>query len=842
MPQPQQHVILRILKRVLQGSLIIVSLYSFAVLGIAVWTFEVKLHRWPVFVYAAPMTVKVGDEIGRMRLFSYLTRMGYSASGDAVPEPGQWHLSGSEISIFLKHCPLRAEGIVSGPITLSIDWNRVRSIRLMRSLEEVNQVTLEPELIHIVQPPGCDPQLCRPVPLEEIPPLLVDAVVLTEDEHFFTHSGIDLRSIVRAIVANVKARRYVQGASTISQQLIRMTVLSPHKTLTRKLNEVCLALVADTLYQKKTILEAYLNRVYLGHRGPFPIKGVAEGVRHLFGKDLDELDAAECALVAATIRAPNIITSHRHPERARERRNMVLGRLFKAGKISRETYDEAITTPVRMTKTNPVQERAPAFVTMVKDEIPSDLPGSDIRTLRQDVLTSLNPLLQNDADTAMKPLLAAGLQTYVISTDPRTGEIRALLTPSGRAPWSGEGGDATTLLPFLVIPVLSSDQQNMVKYTLTSQFAVAGSSAASLTLRRAFLEAKKSLAVQLLALIGPNRMVAVLNECGFHARHTNAQDLLIDSVTPMHMAESLGILATLGRMAPLHPGLRITKTAVQDRQPQIKRVSIRPAVLFLVNHLLKGLGPVLRKDAATDTRTVPSAFTASDKDGLWSTAYNDSALLLLRISGARWERRKIEALAKRLLPQPAQNEEAPLLLNTSYTITAEITVPKDGAEGMILTSGGRFAGYGFYLLEGKPTFCWNMLDLERITWEGPDALAPGKHTVEFDFEYEGLGVGTLAYNSMSGLGRPGTGTLKVDGKVVDTKKMKKTLPMILQWDESFDIGSDTLTGVNDADYNPPFKLTAELDKLTVKLDRPQLSPKDIQKLKETMKKVEAARE
>ncbi len=186
--------------------------------------------------------------------------------------------------------------------------------------------------------------------------------------------------------------------------------------------------------------------------------------------------------------------------------------------------------------------------------------------------------------------------------------------------------------------------------------------------------------------------------------------------------------------------------------------------------------------------------------------------------------------------------DSPLLLNTSYTITAEITVPKDGAEGMILTSGGRFAGYGFYLLEGKPVFCWNMLDLERIKWEGPDALAPGKHTVEFDFEYEGLGVGTLAYNSMSGLGRPGTGTLKVDGKVVDTKKMKKTLPMILQWDESFDIGSDTLTGVNDADYKPPFKLTAELDKLTVKLDRPHLSPKDIEKLKENMKKVAAARE
>ena len=179
--------------------------------------------------------------------------------------------------------------------------------------------------------------------------------------------------------------------------------------------------------------------------------------------------------------------------------------------------------------------------------------------------------------------------------------------------------------------------------------------------------------------------------------------------------------------------------------------------------------------------------------------------------------------------------DSPLLLNTSYTITADITVPTGGAEGMILTSGGRFAGYGFYLLKGKPVFLWNLVDLERVRWSGPDALTPGKHIVEFDFKYDGLGVGTLAFNNMTGLGRSGTGTLKVDGKVVQTIVMPKTLPMILQWDESFDIGSDTLTGVNDADYQSPFTLTAGLNKLTIKIDRPQLSPNDIKTLEDAMK-------
>ena len=179
--------------------------------------------------------------------------------------------------------------------------------------------------------------------------------------------------------------------------------------------------------------------------------------------------------------------------------------------------------------------------------------------------------------------------------------------------------------------------------------------------------------------------------------------------------------------------------------------------------------------------------------------------------------------------------DSPFLLNSSYTITADLDVPEGGAEGMIMTSGGRFAGYGFYLLKGKPVFLWNLIDLNRIKWEGPDALTPGKHTLEFDFKYDGLGVGTLAFNNMSGLGRSGTGTLKVDGKEVQTITMPHTLPMILQWDESFDIGSDTLTGVNDVDYKPPFTLTSKLNKLTIKVERPQLTPADEKTLMEAQR-------
>lgn len=175
------------------------------------------------------------------------------------------------------------------------------------------------------------------------------------------------------------------------------------------------------------------------------------------------------------------------------------------------------------------------------------------------------------------------------------------------------------------------------------------------------------------------------------------------------------------------------------------------------------------------------------------------------------------------------NGDAPSILNTSYNFKAEVDIPQNGAEGMLITQGGRFGGYGFYILKSKPVFLWNLVDLKRVRWEGPE-IAPGKHTLEFDFKYDGLGLGTMAFNSYSGIGQGGTGVLKVDGKEVASQKMEHTLPFILQWDESLDIGSDTLTGVNDADYQPPFKFTATINRITLTVDRPQLSPEDVKKL------------
>jgi arylsulfatase len=159
--------------------------------------------------------------------------------------------------------------------------------------------------------------------------------------------------------------------------------------------------------------------------------------------------------------------------------------------------------------------------------------------------------------------------------------------------------------------------------------------------------------------------------------------------------------------------------------------------------------------------------------------------------------------------------DAPPILGRSFTITAEIDVPRVGAEGMLATQGGETNGYGLYVVNGKPVFTYNLLDMERFRWAAPAALAPGKHSIVFDFTYDGPGVA-----------KGGTGVLKVDGTEAATLKIPRTVPFTMPLDESFDVGVDTRTGVNDADYRPPFRFTGTIDKLTFKIGPTQFTRAD----------------
>ncbi|HEY6343104.1 MAG TPA: sulfatase-like hydrolase/transferase, partial [Bryobacteraceae bacterium] len=188
------------------------------------------------------------------------------------------------------------------------------------------------------------------------------------------------------------------------------------------------------------------------------------------------------------------------------------------------------------------------------------------------------------------------------------------------------------------------------------------------------------------------------------------------------------------------------------------------------------------------------------------------------------------------IPDGAQ----PSLLNTSYTISADVEVPAAGADGMLVCEGGRFGGYGLYLLKNKPVFTYNLLTVERVRWEGA-ALGPGRHTIVFDFKYDGLGGGTLAYNNFSGIGRGGKGTLSVDGTVVATKTIPRTIPILMPFGQTFNIGSALDSPLDDNDYTVPFPFTGKINKLKISVEPPKLTPHDIEKLKEAEMKAEDAK-
>ncbi len=161
------------------------------------------------------------------------------------------------------------------------------------------------------------------------------------------------------------------------------------------------------------------------------------------------------------------------------------------------------------------------------------------------------------------------------------------------------------------------------------------------------------------------------------------------------------------------------------------------------------------------------------------------------------------------------SSNSPNILAKSFTMTAEVDVPKDGGNGMIVTEGGKFGGYGFYLLKGKPVFTYNLFNMARFRWEGAATLTPGKHILVFDFKYDG-----------PGLGKGGAGVLKVDGKEAASRQIPYTMPVVMNFDETFDVGVDTRTGVDDKDYQVPFRFNGKIDKLTFKLGPSQMTEAD----------------
>ena len=350
-------------------------------------------------IYARPEYVRVGDKSTAQEIATYLRRAGYSEQGKEGDSPiGRFHLSGNGIAIMPGEESFHA--VESADIRF--DAGKVSSIVLAgRGSEPLSAYELEPQMITSLFG-GQDRSKRQIVTFDEIPKNMVDAVVAIEDRRFFQHSGVNYYRLMEAAASDIFHRHRGQGGSTLTMQLSRGFFLSPEKTVKRKLTEMLIAMELEQKFSKQRIFEMYANQVPMGQRGSFSINGFGEASRAYFDKDMKSLTLPECALLAGIIQRPSYLSPYRHPERALERRNLVLDSMVETGAITQDQADRAKATPLKLAAPNVEASDAPYFVDLVKDQLTSQYNESELNEQAMRIYTTLDPDLQQAAADAVE--------------------------------------------------------------------------------------------------------------------------------------------------------------------------------------------------------------------------------------------------------------------------------------------------------------------------------------------------------------------------------------------------------------------------------------------------------
>ena len=406
--------------------------------------FEGKRWRLPSKIYSDAFSLYPGISIEGSNLYGRLRRLGYQATQDDSPAKGEYRKRRGALEIHL-HDFVSPEGTVEGfPVRLVIREGRIdRLVDLRNGGEEIYSVDLEPELITGLFEQTWEER--RLIKLAEVPRSLIDAIVAVEDQRFFRHIGIDPGAIARAALANLRAGRIVQGASTLTQQLVKNFFLTPRRTFSRKVQEALMALILEVRYTKDQILEAYLNEIYFGQKGSQGIYGVGEASEFYFGKPVGDLDLPECALLAGLIRSPNLYAPHKDTARIRARRDHVLARMKAMGTISDEAYQEALGAEIVVRSFQPERNDAPFFVDYLVQELKKDYSLDILTSEGLLIFTTLDVEMQSRARKSVQEGLKSlearhaslrgngsaessePLQACLVALEPQTGYIRAMI-------------------------------------------------------------------------------------------------------------------------------------------------------------------------------------------------------------------------------------------------------------------------------------------------------------------------------------------------------------------------------------------------------------------------------
>jgi penicillin-binding protein 1B len=360
----------------------------------------------PVFanaakIYARPVSLAVGEQVDLKEIGADLRHAGYSEKV-GQSSMGTYRLTASSIQIQ----PGPGSYHSPEPAFIRVSDGQVQSIT-GNSGNQLEAYELEPEMITSLFE-GDQRSKREVVHYNEMPKVLVDAVLAIEDRRFFEHNGINFLRIFGAITGDVSRQlglnhqRYAEGGSTITMQLSRGFFLTPQKRIKRKLIEMLIAVELEQKFSKQQIFEFYANWVPLGQRGSFAISGFAEASRAYFNKDIKDITLPEAALLAGIIQGPSYLSPYRHPERAQERRNLVLDSMVETHAISREQADKAKATPLKLAPPNVEASDAPYFVDLVRETLIGKIPEREMNEQAYRIYTTLDPDLQRAAAQAVE--------------------------------------------------------------------------------------------------------------------------------------------------------------------------------------------------------------------------------------------------------------------------------------------------------------------------------------------------------------------------------------------------------------------------------------------------------
>jgi penicillin-binding protein 1B len=633
-------------------------------------------------IFSAPERISDGQAWEQGDLVTYLQRVGYRPTADEN-SLGQYTVDGSTVDIRPQKLSYFGE---SNALAVQFNGAVIRSIRPLGGGADLGSADIEPELITNLFDSAREKR--RPVRYDDLPPMLVHAILSAEDKRFFEHPGFDFIRIFGAAWADMKHSQHLQGASTITMQVARTFFLTTDRTWRRKLSEAMLSFELEQRFTKQQIFEMYANEVYLGNRGSFGLRGFAEASVAYFGKDLRQLTLQECAFLAGLIRAPNYYSvSDRHPERAPQARDRVLAQMLENKFVTEEDVQDAKRAPLKLAHTAVVGSEAPYLVDMVKDHLLENYTETELLSQNFRVYTTLDPQLQRAAAVAIEagmknvddllakkyekarkakgkkasadPTPIPQAQAALIAIDAHTGEIKALVggrdygqsqlnhVLARRQPgsvfkpfvYAAAFNNAVDGAQPIVTPATTVDDEPTVfefdgqEYTPNNY---GEKFMGRVTVRQALTNSLNIATVKVAELVGYGRVVQIARQMGVpqNVRPTPAVALGAYEMTPLEVAGAYTGFATVGTRAEPFFIKNVTSAGgnTLEKYTPVNKLVLDPRVAYLVDSLMKD---VLNKGTGSQVRakgfTLPAAGkTGTSRDG-WFAGFTSNLVCVIWI-------------------------------------------------------------------------------------------------------------------------------------------------------------------------------------------------------------------